>query len=838
MTNPGEVLNVVEKTAEKVVKPVAETVKNGAEQISNTELSKMMEGTELKFGQDGKMMVEKVDTTGLTTEEVNAIKLQSGVDAKVGGLTQEVGATKLSIEQQFENLRTQIDATVAEKVTQATGGVSVEQVKTEQPVNMGYAEEQPVDIAAAQEVPASQNIEVKKPASGEQIINAANVVLETYNQQSKAVTQAMNEYYQAEQQYGLDNPVTQEKKKTWDSTVIARSETGEQVSDYMTKFPETKNIFTAPSQNETASAKFPEDKNAPSVQPVIKQETVASTAANLVKVEGAWVNVPNGEEAPATLTAEGAAKKTFDRGIENVDKGPGNASRLFGKISESIRNGCKNAASGFYKLDAKIDKLDGQIIAGLKEELDILAFATQPIRAGAKEAIQGVGNFIKDNVALEEFRPWKMATGESFIKFAGRKAEQVKKYVEKQVALQIALDKAQQERDAAALKAMKDGVKSLFKNLVNFAVGSSQSAIESINLAKRSFFGAMNALKFNRLQNKKDAKIESIQKIEKKLALMGMLDSRILIQPIAGPLAGVGAAVNEALKVEQAASSDKRNTEAVPTDATHVEAPIEQASASEMVTTEQAPADTRKMESIKIPEVVSDEVYNNFVNLPKEKYKVPDSVIADIAQKKNDVVQLTLREEAIKSSYEKEISDILAKKTEAPIQPEQAKNEVQAESINTPANVALETINSEEQKKIDYLKQEIAKMEQNASFASAGDKSRQEKYINEAKAELNEYVRKQNEKSVAAAVEQPAVVQAPDLSKNAEIRNNYNARLEAYRKGNTQTTEAAPVVQEPSRIEQFANEAQFGGYTAEGFQNLTNQANEAKVALEQNNTNA
>ena len=140
----------------------------------------------------------------------------------------------------------------------------------------------------------------------------------------------------------------------------------------------------------------------------------------------------------------------------------------------------------------------------------------------------------------------------------------------------------------------------------------------------------------------------------------------------------------------------------------------------------------------------------------------------------------------------------------------------------------VEKINDQNLEKIESLKIEIEKMEQITQFASGGDRDRQEKYINEAKAELAEYQRKQSE----------VVSQAPAINKNEEIRNNYNARLEEYRKKNAEKVETPVLAQEKSQIEQSADEAEFGGYAPEGFENLVNQANEAKVAQEENNTNA
>jgi hypothetical protein len=660
MNAPDKVSNLVERMREagnKVPKPL-EVLDVAEKPISAGELKNYAFDQGLKFKQKTNELVEKVDTTGLTQEEV--------------------GKIKVDFDKRFAELLSNNEALVNKAVAEAIGDAPVaEQVKVEEPVNMGYSEQQPMSMEQAQEVPVSQKVEVQP-------------------------------------------------KKTFDMGI-------EDVS----KQPKIEK------QVDVIPMKFPEDENAPKIQPKAVQEN--SVVDNQVVSQA---------EATQTISTENTQKKTFDLGMEDVTKGPGKGARFFNRVSESISNGYKNAIDGFYKLDDKINKLDGKIAAFVKNEVEIAAFAAQPIKNAINEGARGVVNFANENIAFEEFRPWKIATGESFVAFAKRKGEQYKAYNEKQNALHAEFVRIENERSAAEIARLKEGVKTLFKNLIGFATGTYKSAVEAKNEIQRSYTNKKNALKYEILKTLQNASVEATVKIEKKMKAIEFLDSKILLIPE---------------KTETVSQPQSPTEQAPVVENQIVESPIQQETiVSQKV--EKLPVENNETVVPKIPETVSESVWNNFVD---NKSEVPRNILVSIADKIKKGEQYTDRELAIASQYGEKIKTILN----------------------------LEKINGEEKIKMDAIKEEIALMEKNLQFASGDEKTRKEKYIAEAKGDLVNYQKKWDER-------------------NGVSQNN--------------APEQTPIPVVNKALEDFADEAQLGGYNAGAFANMMNQA---KVAEEQNNTN-
>lgn len=529
------------------------------------------------------------------------------------------------------------------------------------------------------------------------------------------------------------------------------------------KVEELKPTITQPENKTNITEKIVDGKRSisaeiisPRSEPLVKQvemtetEEQYSARTGLVKENGVWTNTPTKKvEAVSDTNIEESQNKTPGIGIENKDEDKSKGNALFKTIS-----------------------------AGLKEELDILDFATKPIRSKTNEFFSGAINFVKENIAIEEFRPWKMATGESFISFAKRKNEQFKEYNKKQAEIQKALDLAEKEKTEALIKSVKDGVSSLFKNLIGVAVGSYESLVQAKNEVMRWHTKKVNEYKYEILKSLQSVSIEFTKKVESKMKTIDQLDSKILAAPAENKTNLEQAPVSEdnSSKVEDVKTFV--NPETIETGGTTTVKSVESTS----------------INNESIPEIISDEIFNKFTDFPKEKYKVPDNIIIGIAKKKIEAKQLTSREIAIQNLYEKEIASVVEIANKTGSVPETLNTEAKVETAPEPAkieaNVSVEKVNDKDLEKIESLKQEIAKMEQVAQFASGGDRARQEKYILEAKAELD-YMNKKNEK--------PA--------------------------------ESSP----KSAIEEHADEAQIGGYNKDAFANMMNQA---KVANEENNGNA
>ena len=226
------------------------------------------------------------------------------------------------------------------------------------------------------------------------------------------------------------------------------------------------------------------------------------------------------DSKPAEVKQEASTEEPkFDMGIENVEKKPKGES-LFKKITGAIN-------SRFSKINDGVNAIDEKYI--------------QPLNSKLLNAPSAITEFVKDNVAVEEFRAWKMATGESFVDFAKRKGEQVKKYIDKEIEMQRMMAQISREADAAMIKGVKDGITSLFKGLKNFSAGCLDYYKNAQREAKIKYEVGMNQRKMDVYMKKMYAsaeksktEMEKAKKMETKKRQLNAINIK-LVAPQAAP---------------------------------------------------------------------------------------------------------------------------------------------------------------------------------------------------------------------------------------------------------------------------------------------------------------
>ncbi len=292
--------------------------------------------------------------------------------------------------------------------------------------------------------------------------------------------------------------------------------------------------------------------------------------------------VPQAEK-PAEAKVETAAETTapvpvvekqkFDMGIENVEKKQTRGEMLYDSINLGIKKRFAKIADGFFAADDKIQRAGGIVVEKLQEEVEILKFIAQPVVAQGVEMATNLANY--SALKTQEFKG-----------FLARKGEQIKKYVEKEIALQKAIEAANKEANAAMIKDLKDGMSSLYNGLKNFSKGCLDSYRNAQREAKRKYDVEMNTRKMDVYMKKmysnaekSKAHMEKAKKMEAKVRQLNALNIMLVAPQAAAPEAQqeVVAPVAEATPVDAPAPIENTAPAAEPvaTEATPVEASVE-----------------------------------------------------------------------------------------------------------------------------------------------------------------------------------------------------------------------------------------------------------------------
>ena len=328
---------------------------------------------------------------------------------------------------------------------------------------------------------------------------------------------------------------------------------------------------------------------------------------------------------PASPIVEAAAagepqKRTFDMGIEQVAKTPSPASLLYKSITDKI-------ASRFNKINDKVNAIDAKYVQPMDNAI---------IEAGSNLAAGTAKKFEQAKVFITKVQERRKVQKEKY-----NKLDAYGKFM-------ADVDSASKFNNPLGL------VVAMPKFLVRFAGERLKEFAGAQMEAKKKYHAQMDARKMQLAEEKK-VKAEKIALMKSKRKTIDIFDKKQYYDQ------------NQAYAQKRAI--DKRIKElgnagvASLNEKSPSEEKIQPTAASETGVESQSVVEETN-ESIKIPEVVSDQVYNGFTNFPKEKYKVPDAIIEMIAQKLKDFKQLSPRELAIQREYGQEINTILAKGVE------------------------------------------------------------------------------------------------------------------------------------------------------------------------------
>ena len=208
---------------------------------------------------------------------------------------------------------------------------------------------------------------------------------------------------------------------------------------------------------------------------------------------------------------------------------------------------------------------------------------TESFKAGYKKSTEHLASM--GGIAWKEFDISYILTGETTKDRLIKKSQQIKEYTKQEIEFAKNLPSYLIEKDRQAKEALVDGIKSLFKGLANFAKTSYENFQISQAEAKRQYEERKNLLKIEKYTAKADKNNEKLQ---------------VLI------------AKNNQLKKIPAFFKNKAE---------------------------------RTMGAYEVAEVISDSVFNNFV----DNKGVPENILATIAQKIKETKPFSKRELAIMS---------------------------------------------------------------------------------------------------------------------------------------------------------------------------------------------
>ena len=232
-------------------------------------------------------------------------------------------------------------------------------------------------------------------------------------------------------------------------------------------------------------------------------------------------------------------------------------------------------------------------------------------------------------LALEQFDIPFILTGKTTKQLITEKVEKIRDHIADKNLLDAKMEVLARKNDKEKRGELKKEVKELFNNLFTFAKSSFDIFVISKDAEKNKLDGSMNRLKIEKYVASNDANLGKVRELDSKAKII------------------------REIKIDLSPRIIKNQD--------------------------------RKFTRLETPEVVSDEVFTKFTNYPKDRYRVPDSVIIAIAKKRKAVEMLSPRELAIQTYYEGDIANVIKIESQTGAFPaELSKNET-ASKVEQPA---------------------------------------------------------------------------------------------------------------------------------------------------------
>ncbi|MEI6316511.1 MAG: hypothetical protein WCO65_02170 [bacterium] len=434
-------------------------------------------------------------------------------------------------------------------------------------------------------------------------------------------------------------------------------------------------------------------------------------------------------------------------------------------------------------------------------------------------------------LAVEQFDVVQMVTGKSTKQLILETAKKIKDHVEEQNRLDAEMEALARKREKEKIDAVKNAVKGLFSGLFKIAKDSYEAFVLAENAERAKLEQGKNLLKIEKYSKSEKATIEKMRKLEAKARALRILQIRIAKSTTKTPMAQPA--------VENVSTEPAQNTnEDYYTEPAQVQtetAPVVIQTQAEVVPLE-APVMVTQIETA--PDVISDQVFYDFV----DNKGVPENILNDIALKIKEGKPVSIRERAIKD--DKIQGEKINQKLAITLRVEALAKEISEMEAKLPFNPQLKS-------QIEEAKRDLDSMKEKAGLNSAPIAQQveaQPDVVNETTTEtVNEVA---VEKPVAELTDAERIAKFTQIEnersqKEQEVYNKRSQEIIAQQNARREQElgTSTPVVsnqtettaQANPRLEEFANEAQFGGYDADAFQKMMNQA---QVAQESTNTNS